>query len=1368
LPTPKAPSPVDESVWGKIPRNPIQVTNAFSNDPNDRQFQDVGLDGLSDSGEVVKRQADYLNVLRTTFGATSKAYLDALNDPSTDNYRYYRGADLDAQGAGILERYKRYNNPQGNSPLADNQSDFSSAQTLYPDQEDLNKDNTLNETEEYFQYIVEFQPPTAPQMSIGQNYIVDKKLVSIKLADGSSRNETWYQLRIPINSYSRKVGNIPDFKSIRFIRMFLTDFEDSVVLRFAKLDLVRNTWRNFQYRIDSTGIYSPAPSTDLNVGAVNIEENDKREPLPYRTPREIERVQTLSNEGVNLFQNEQALSLQFCNLAKDSAKGVFQTFANKDIRNFRKLQMYIHAEKKNIFTNLRNNDLTAVIRIGNDFISNYYEVRIPLKLTPLDAAKLNPNTDQYNDTLWISSNSLDLDLKQLTRIKNARNLSSVPLNKIFRALQSNGHTYSIMGNPNLGEVKGMLLGVENTNNVNNACGELWFNELRLSAIDERGGWAALGRVDVNLADLGTISLSANTHTNGFGTMEQRITERYRDDFLQFDAAANLELGKLLPKKSGISIPVYAGYSQTVSTPEYDPLDLDIRLKEKLNNARGKTKRDSIKTNAVDFTSIKTVNFTNVRKVKTNNKKPKIYDISNIDLSYSYTKIEAHNPLIEYDDVTKHRGGLGYNFAPKPKYYEPFKKLFKSKSPWFNLIKDFNFNPIPSQLSFRADVFRQFGVIKSRSVTSDFKQMTYNTPETYNKYFTLDRNYIMRWDITRSLNLDYSALNNSRVDEPFGRLDTKEKRDTVRKNFLRGGRNVVFVQSANFSYNVPTTKFPLLDWTTLRLKYAANYRWIGASRLAIELGNILENGQQEEANLQLDFNKLYSKSRFLRSLDQPAEPPAATPDTTKGKKQKVKVPGQISSPARFLGKLLTSVKTVNATLSQNSNTRLPGYTDSTQFLGENFRSMAPGFDFILGRQPDAAWLEKAAQKGLITKSILFNDFIRQTYDQRLSLSAQLEPFRDFTIDVNVDKTFNKNYSELFKDTTGTGNNFAHLSPYAGGGFNVSYIAFKTLFGNFDPNQVSETFVKFQDYRRVLSERLGKANPYSQVQNTDGYYIGYGRYATDVLVPAFIAAYTGQDPEKVGLINQNNPNLKSNPFRAILPKPNWRITYNGLSRVKPFDKVFTNFTLTHGYTATLGMNSFTSALLYQDVSRFGYPSFIDTVSNNYIPYYLVPNITIQEQFSPLIGIDFSMVNQLTGRVEFIKQRQLSMSLIDFQLSEVRSTQLTVGAGYRKRGLKLPFKVPFTKKDSKQLENEVNFRFDFSIRDNVTSNSRLDQQSAFATGGSREITISPTVDYYINNRINVKFYFDQRRVIPYISSAAPITNTRAGVQVRISLTQ
>jgi cell surface protein SprA len=1392
LPTPNAPSPIDITNWGSVPRNPIQVTNAFSNIPEDRLFQDIGFDGLNDTAEVVKRQA-YLDELAAILGTGSPAYIAAINDPSSDNYKHYRDGSFTVDN-GILERYKNINSPQGNSPISDG-GEFTTAATLYPDAEDLNRDNTLNETEEYFQYAVDIKRSSDPQMAIGTNYIVDKKEVAVGLANGQTRNEIWYQFRIPIGSYNAKVGNIPDFKSIRFIRMFMTDFEDSTTLRFGTLQLTRNIWRKFQYKVDSSGLYSAASSAPLNVGAVNIEENDKRLPLPYRTPREIQRVQTTSNNGANLLLNEQAMQLQFCDLSQGDAKAVFQTFANRDLRQFRKLQMYLHAERaqKTSPASIRDRDLTAVVRLGTDFVSNYYEIRIPLILTPFEAGSLDPESDLYNDTLWNPLNSLDVDLLTLTKLKQARNVSSTPPGQVFRELQSNGHTYSVMGSPNLGEIKGILISVENTFADEPVCGEMWANELRLSSLDEKGGYAALGRVDVTLADLGSLSLSGNMHTQGFGTLEQRVNERYRDNFLQFDVTANLELGKLLPKSAGMSIPMLASYTQSVSTPEYDPYDQDIKLKDKLGQAATRSQRDSIRDAAVDFTSTTTLNFTNVKKNKTNGKKPQIYDVENVDVSYSYLKTSSHNPLIEYNDVTRHRGALGYNFAPQPKFITPFKNMFKkTKHHWFDLIKDFNFNYVPTQLTFRADITRQFGVVKPRSIGDD----KYAIPETYDKYFVFQRDYIMRWKFTQSLELDYTATNNSRIDEPMGRLDTKEKKDSVWKNLLKGGRNTLYNQTANFSYTLPTSKLPITDWTTINLKYQAAYRWIGASRLAVDLGNFLENGQQKEATVQLDFNRLYQKSKWLKQLEVPSKPE----DKEKWKNRITKVKDSITlksgkrvlrtrrivdktavpylgTGARIFGKLLTSVKSVNLSFSETANTRLPGYTDSTQFVGENFRSMQPGFDFIMGYQPDTNWLNRKAAQGVITTDTNFNYLFQQNLDQRLTLSGQIEPVRDLMITVNLSKTFNKNYSETFRfiDTTGGSNRtFQHLNPYAGGGFDVSYIAFKTLFGKFDPNRVSATFKTFEANRLILSKRLGTANPYSNGQpvGADGYYYGYNRYAIDVLIPSFIAAYTGQNPDNVALIKQSNANIRSNPFKSILPRPNWKIDYNGLSRVKGLEKIFTNFTLSHGYTGNLSMNGFTSALLYQDISRFGYPSFYDTVSNNFVPYFLVPNVTISEQFSPLVGFDMMFTNQLQAKFEYTKTRTLSLSLYDFQLSEVRSTEFVIGAGYRKRGLKLlaGLKLPkFLDKDGKgTLDNEINFRLDFRIRDNVTANSRLDQDNNFATGGSKEITIVPTIDYTLNNRVQLKLYFDQRRVKPYISSSAPTTNTRAGVQVRISLAQ
>ena len=1413
LNTPSIPAAVDSSnTWGKTPVNPIQITQAFSNNPNDRPYQDVGFDGLDDDGE--RRKKGYvLQRLANNFGAGSAVYQKALADPSNDDYKWYRDPLYDAAGTGILGRYKDFNNPQGNSPIATTGGQFTSAATLYPDNEDLNRDNTLNETEAYYEYEIELKPG----MDVGITpYITDKRKISVNSADGLRRTEDWFLFRVPIKSYSRKVGNIPDFKSIRFARLYLTDFEDSVVLRLARLDLVRNQWRQFIYNIDTTGSYTPinnAGGTVFNTLAVNLEENSSRQPVNYIMPPGVERVQLLSNNGVNLQQNEQALSLKVNNLLTGDSRGVFKTL-NLNINQYGKLAMYVHAESVVGQRPLKDNELYAVVRIGQDFLNNYYEIKIPLKITA-------PGTyvRGQEEKVWPTENNLDFNLPALIDLKQRRNNAGASLTKIYRDVLDN-KMISILGNPNLSQVRGVLIAVENPLKPDGAIvnAEVWVNELRLSKLDERGGWAAQGRVDLTLADLGTLSVSANTHTQGFGSIEQRVNERARETLMQFDVAANIDAGKLVPKKARLSIPVYASINRVVMTPEYDPYDGDVKYKEKLNNSP-KEKRDSIRNAAVDQTTIKSVNFTNVRILPGTNK-PGIFRLSNFDFSYAYSQITQNSPVILQNSVTKQRGGLGYIFVGQTKYIEPFKKLIGSRTPWLALIRDFNFNLKPSYLSFRADINRQFGEFIPRIVnTVDSKVERVDT--TYDKYYTFDRFYNMRWDLARSLNLDFSATNNARIDEPFGRIDTKEKKDTVRKNFLQGGRNTLYQQKATLNYSIPFNKFPLTDWITARYSYGTSYNWIGASRIAINLGNTIENSQENNLNAQFNFASLYNKSKWLRALDdipapKPKPDPARPADVKdnskknasalgaailtkaevvkglKGKKRtealkkwrkqkrneriaerlsKVNDPVELNGATRAVGKFITMLRTVSVNYSENYRSRLPGYMDSTRYLGQNWQSLAPGLDYVFGKQPDTNWLNKKAAKGLLSRDSTFNFLFRQNFEQRLSITAQLEPFREFRVDLNLDKSFTKEYSELFKDTTGSAG-LRHLNPLASGGFSISYISFGTLFGSHNPNEISETFKTFQSNRLIISKRVAELNPYwqglpaAQKFAPDGYAKGYGRYAQDVLVPAFIAAYTGRDPNGMALIKQSNAKISSNPFGGLLPRPNWKMSYTGLTKIPALASIFTNITITHGYNGTLSMNSFNSALLYQDPFRFSAPGFIDTLSGNYIPYFLVPNITIKEDFEPLIGIDVTTTDQLNLKFEYRKSRLLTLSLIDYQLSESNSTAWTAGASWRTKGFTLPFTLPGGK--GKKLQNDLTFKFDMSMRDVSNSNSRLDQTNAYGTGGQKEISIQPAIDYVLNNRINIKLFFDQRRVIPYISTSAPITNTKAGIAIRISLAQ
>ncbi len=673
--------------------------------------------------------------------------------------------------------------------MSNDNSQFSNAATNYPESEDLNRDNTMNETEEYFQYRVDLKP----DMQVGSNYVVDRFVTRVQLPNGQMADQTWYQFKVPMNQYDRKVGNIPDFKSIRFMRMFLTGFEDSIVLRFAKLDLVRNQWRRYLYELKPGDPIPVDQQTTFNVSAVNIEENAKRRPVPYVLPPGILRQNTLSTNNTNILLNEQAISAQVCNLQDGETRAMYKNI-QLDLRQYNRLQMFIHAEAVNDPSSLKDDQLQAIVRVGSDFTENYYEYRIPMKLTPWGSAR--------DTEVWPEANNLDLDLDRFAKLKQSRNNNGAsPL--VPYEEQDGNAIVAVVGNPSLGDVRNVMIGVTNPKDDGlPKCTEVWFNEMRLTGLDEKGGYAALARMDIDLADLGTVTFSGNMHTAGFGGIDQRVNDRFRDNFLQYDIATNLDLGKLLPKRTGITVPVYAGYSKTTSNPEYDPYDLDIKLKDKLAMARNKEHRDSIRRNAQDFTSIKSLNLTNVRKLAIGRTKSKLWDIENFDISYSYSQISRHNPVIQSDVLTRHRGGLGYTFNGQQKFLEPF-KFIKNKSPWLALIREFNINYVPTLMSFRADITRQFGATRMRNIGGGPFQL----PETYDKFFRFDRYYSLKWDFSRNLSLDFNAVNNARIDEPDGRINTGIKKDSVRSNFFKGGRTTNYFHNANITYTLPTAKFP---------------------------------------------------------------------------------------------------------------------------------------------------------------------------------------------------------------------------------------------------------------------------------------------------------------------------------------------------------------------------------------------------------------------------------------------------------------------------------------------------------------------------------------------------------------------------------
>ncbi len=1374
-----------QSVWSVVPKQP-PFNNSFDTDPASRKFQDVGYDGRSSADEQ-DFDREYLNKIAALFGTSSPIYIAAVADPANDDYQYFLGDDYDAQSAGILDRYKKYNNPEGNSPISTGNQAISSAATNIPESEDLNRDNTLSETEEYFQYKVSLRPN---DLVVGKNFVTDKVVTTVQDANNRTiGDEVWYQLKIPINEFTSRIGGIQDFKSIRFIRMYLTGFDTTVILRFAKMEFIRNQWRKYQFSLKTPGEYIPDDNSQnifFNVGSVSLEENAQRQPVNYVIPPGVEREQQIGTVS-NVLQNERALQVQVCNLQDGDSRAVYKTI-NLDMRTFKNLKMFVHAESVIGETPLNYGDVTAFMRLGSDFVQNYYEYEIPLTITP--EGNYDPNSDGQRLQVWPTANNMDIELSAFTSAKEERNLSGAPVTVPYTVQLANGVRITIVGNPDLGVVKTAMLGVRNpksgTRGIPDSddgqpkCAEVWFNEMRLSGFDEQGGYAALARVDVKLADFGSVTLSGNMHTIGFGTLEQKLNDRYKDNFYQYDASGTFQLGKFIPKKIGIQLPMYLGISKSFSNPKYDPYELDVLLKDKLSHYTTQAEKDSARRAAHTYTSIKSLNFTNIRKISTGkNSKLHIYSPENLNATYAYSQTFQSNPTVLSDVTDKYHGEIGYAFPGKPAPIQPFNSVIGSGK-YLKIVKDINLNLLPTNLSFRTAMDRQFGETKLRPISADDI-----IQPTYNKYFTWDRNYGAKLDLTKSIAIDFNAITNTRIDEDTGRINTQEKRDSIWRNIKNGGRVTHYHHTTNASYTLPINKIPILDWIQSNAKYSSDYDWLALpqsldttfnadgtvhslKQVDNPLGNTISNTQNISLSGDFNFRNLYNKWKFLKQFDTKNVAPVQPQDVKDKKKNNS---DQIKmNPLAIIFKPVLSLKKFSINYTNNRGTILPGFLPKPKFAGQDLSKTAPGWDFIFGMQPDSNWVNNIAAKGWMTKDTMLNFQLLQNTTKNLTMKASLEPIRDFNIDVNFTKNFTSNSKEYFKYSDVT-HSFNHLNPQQFGTYSVSYIAIKTAFIRPDKDGFSPIFTTFENYREKISDRLQQSNPNSQgifmpimdtSQNTSvdysKYKYGYGPYSQDVLIPAFIAAYTGKSPTAVSLYNI---------FKGI-PAPNWRISYNGLSKVNPIKKIFSAFNLTHAYSSTFTIGSYNTALDFSgrfDDNNIPIPNIVDSLSGNFVSYYDIPGISISEQFSPLIGVDMTWRNRITTKFSYKKSRMLAMSFLDYRMAETKTSEVTVGLGYKWKNAPIPFKINGKKK---RLKNDINIQCNFSFSDNITSNYRLDQDVAQPTQGMKTISISPAADYMVSSRLNVRLFFDKRYTIPATSASYPIRYTNAGITIRFTLAQ
>lgn len=1464
--------------WGKIPTQST-VTYAFATTSGSRALQDVGFNGLTDAEEQEFYKSAYLDQIQ---GKVNQAVFDSIfADPARDDYHYFRGSDWDEMRAPILQRYKYINNPQGNSPDSDSRSEsYDTSYKSTPDVEDINQDYTLNEYEKYFQYRVSIRPE---DLVVGNNHIVDKREYSQTWRDNTKSTVTWYQFRIPIDEFESRQGNINDFSSIRFMRMFLTGFKKPIVLRFGTFDLVMGKWRTYDQPLGA------ASGGTLDASSVSLEENGEKTPVNYVLPPGIRREQDPSQPQL-VEANEQALSLVVKNMSTGEAKAVYKN-STLDLRQYKRIQMFAHANAlEQNTTRLQDGDLSVFIRLGSDYKNNYYEYEIPLKLTE---PRSNYNRYVLADckAVWPEENMLDVPLSVFTALKKNRNKAKAQGVASYLAPYSMmdaehpQNKITIVGNPSLGEVKTMMLGVRN-NSADIKSGEVWINELRLKEHNNSGGWAANANLNVQLSDWGSVNATGRYISEGFGGLEDGVASRTTDNYGTYSVTTSLEMGKFFPDKAKVSIPLYYSVTKEKTTPKYNPLDTDMELKDALDAAGSKHERDSIENIAA--TKITQTNFSisNARVGIATKRHPMPYDPANFSFTYSHQHQYTTGETTMYERKDNWRGALDYSWSPVYKAWEPFKGL-KNKSKWLDILKRFGLNWLPQNIAFNTEMTRDYYELQERdmgTLMSGAAGVDSKLPLTFSEQFLWNREFSINWDLTKNLHMSFQSATHAQIEEPYTPVNKDlytdqyhAWKDSVWTSIRHWGAPLDYSQNFQASYKVPLNLLPVFDWVNSDASYNANYSWERGTE--DEEGNSYGNtiNTQRELTLNGNFNlvKLYNHVPFLKKVndkfdrtqsraqmqrkkqekkkkkqeakEQAADPKKALPknkrafereitllpDTTfkirhgkntkrlivnaktedgkvfplKYKKvdnnqiriiskvdtaMKVKLSVLAKEPLddkkwykglQLASRLAMMVRNVSINYRSSYQLTLPGFLPSVgdAFGQKKVGQMAPGLDFAFGMVGDD-YIEKARNNDWL----LCNDSIATpattSRTDNLTLRATLEPVKDFKIDLSATrtKTTQKSIQYMYEGTPTT----------QSGAFQMTTISLGSAFegmGNANSGYRSKTFEKFVNSlagfrNRVEAQYAGTVYPAGSALaggKFDASRTPVNQYSSDVMIPAFLKAYTSMGGNSLSVF----PALS----RML---PNWTIRYSGLGRLPWFNEHFKSININHSYKSVFAVGSYNSYSTFQEyMNGLGFVSDAATGNPSPSSMFNISQVSINESFSPLLGMDVTFNNNMTVKAEYRQTRVLNLSMTSVQLNEALSKDWVIGMGYRinnfdvfgwgakasrsksKGGNKNADNknASTTKTVQNGTNHDLNLRLDFSFRKQAAIVRDIASMVSSASSGNNALKLSFSADYTFSKLLTMSFYYDRQTNTPLLSSSSyPTTTQDFGLSIKFSLTR
>lgn len=1454
--------------WGKIPTQ-ATVTYAFATTGGSRAHQDVGYNGLTDEEE--RAFGPYQEFISNIQGKVTPEKLDSImNDPANDDYHYFRGSDFDQIEAPILQRYKRINNPQGNSPDSDSRNEsYDTSYKTTPDVEDINQDYTLNEYEKYYQYHVSIRPE---DLVVGRNFIVDKRESSVKLRNGNTETVTWYQFRIPLDEYEDRVGSISDFTSVRFMRMFLTNFKKPIVMRFGSLDLVRGEWRIYEQPLGNVA----TERGKMAVSAVNIEENNDKIPVNYVLPPGIRREQDPTQPQL-VESNEQALNIVVSDLANGEAKAVYKN-TTLDLRQYKRLEMFVHANAmEQNTTRLGDNQLAVFVRMGSDYKNNYYEYEIPLKLTPPG------HYDRYSaadcKAVWPEENMLDIPLGVFTALKKARNKAKAEgmasYNQTYSVYDEDkpNNKISIVGNPTLGEIKTMIIGVRNLSGDAKS-GEIWVNELRLKEYNNEGGWAAQGALNMQLSDVGSVNVSGKILTEGFGGLEEGVAERSNDNFKSYSVTANIELGKFFPDKAKVSAPLYYSVTKEETRPKYNPLDTDMLLDDAIDAAADDHERDSIESIAVRKVTSTNFSISNARVGIKTKRHPMPYDPANFSFSYSHSHRHTSGETTIFENEDNWRGAMNYSYTPVYKPWEPFKKLIKSKSKWFDILKRFGLNWLPQNITFDTEMIRNYYELQERDMENLAGSQL---PLTFSEQFLWNREFSLRWDLTKNLHMNFSSATHAEIEEPYTPVNKDlypdqytAWKDSVWTSIKDFGTPLDYNQAFTLSYKLPLNLIPIFDWVAADANYNATYNWTRGTDLedGTSLGNVISNNRTLNLNGSFNFEKLYNHIPFLKKANDRFNKSSRNtrstrntqtrrsttnknerkvlpknrrsfekeitlmPDTTitvthsKNTKKlivaaktkdgkafklkykridnnKIEILSKVDSAttlkltvtpkqpaeekkwyktAQVVARGLMFVRNASFTYRNQYGMSLPGFLPTVGDVFGQRRGdiMSPGLDFAFGLIDDD-YINKSAENGWL----LMNDSIAtpatSSLTEDLQLKLTLEPIKNLKIDLNASRTETKAKSIQYM--------YSGMPTTQTGTLTMTTISLRSAMEGIGDANNGYKSASFEDFcasldgfrDRVEAQYANAVYPAGTAlggQTFDPAKGGVNKYSADVMIPAFLSTYTSMGGNSLSIF----PTLSK-----LLP--NWTIKYSGLTQIPFIADIFKSVNINHSYKSIYAVGSYSSYSTFMEyMNGLGFVNDATTGSPVPSSMYNVSTVSINEAFSPLLGIDMTFHNNLTCKVEYRTTRVLSLSMTSVQINEALSRDWVIGMGYKINDFKLfglmknrkvkgsgrnrnqaENKSATTSRNSRGFNNALNLRLDLSYRKQAAISRDIATVTSAASSGNTAFKLSFTADYSLSRLLTMSLYYDRQTNTPLLSSSSyPTTTQDFGFSLKFSLTR